>query len=120
MEDYSAISNNSNITLSFTIPQDIGAGMTIGLTSLSEYNKLPHSPFLIQNPDLTYQLPAITYLSPDTVKTLTTAGTATTAAAMQAQAVASQSFLLLLEGCQLVQCSLLVSFLKLISTNISM
>ena len=88
IKDYSAISNNPNIMLSFTIPQHIGAGMTIGLTSLSEYNKLPHSPFLIQNPDLTYQLPAIIYLSPETIKILTNTGTATTTA-MKAQAIAS-------------------------------
>ena len=88
IQDYSANLNKPNIILSFTIPQDIVAGVTIRLTNLSEYNKLPYSPFLIQNTDLTYQLPAVTYLSPKTIETLTTAGTATTAA-MQAQAVAS-------------------------------
>ena len=88
IQDYSAISNNPNITLSFTIPQDVVAGVTIGLTNLSEYNKLLHSPFLIQNPGLTYQLPAASYLSPETIETLTTAGSVTTAA-MQAQAIAS-------------------------------
>ena len=88
IQDYSAIPNKPNITLSFTIPQHIVAGVTIELINLSEYNKLPHSPFLIQNPDLTYQLPAASYLSPETIETLTTAGSATTAA-MQAQAIAS-------------------------------
>ena len=88
LQDFSAIASKPHLTLSFNIPQDIVAGVTIRLTNLSEYNKLPHSPFLIQNLDLTYQLPAVTYLSPETIETLTTAGTATTAA-MQAQAIAS-------------------------------
>ena len=88
LQDYSAISNKPTITLSFTIPQSIVSGATIELTNLSEYNKLPYSPFLIKNPHLTYQLPATTYLSPETTDTLTTAGE-TTAAAMTAQVIAS-------------------------------
>mgnify|MGYP000868084593 FL=1 len=88
IKDYSAIPNKPNITLSFTIPQSIFAGVTIELANLSKYNQLPYSPLLIQNPDLTYQLPATTYLSPDTIAKLTKAGDAT-AAAMQAQAIAS-------------------------------
>ena len=110
IQDYSAISNKrNNITLSFTIPQDIAAGVTIGLTNLSEYNKLPFSPFLIQNPDITYQLPAITYLSPDTVQTLIITGTAA-ASAMQAQVIAS-TIIPAVTGGMSTTAMLLISFL---------
>ena len=66
IQDYSATSNNPNITLSFKIPQDRNSEVTIELTDLSEYNLLSYSPFLIQNPDLTYLLPEVTYPSPET------------------------------------------------------
>ena len=85
IEDYSAsIENATNISISFTISQDIGAGNQIQITTLAQYNQLYFSPFYIQNPSLTYELPSITYLSPAALQTVTSAGN-TAGAAMQAQ-----------------------------------
>ena len=110
VKNYSATVEEESLLLTFSITQDVEAGINVGITNLSQYNKIPYSPFLIENLNPTYRLPAVTYMSPEAVKIIG-AASAATAAAMQAQAVTT-SILPAVTGGLSTSAMLLVSFLE--------
>ena len=104
--------DNKNLSLSFVITQDIQAGTVLTVNNnISQYNQIPFSPFMIDNYlDLAYNLPGVSYLSPETVQTITTVGT-TASSAMQVQS-ATSGLIPILTGGISTTAVILVGFLE--------
>ena len=109
LQNLAAKIEGSNLSFTFSISQDIPAGVNIEVTKIEKYNQLLHCPFLIQNPGLNYTLPAVTYLSASALKTIG-AATAATTAAMQSQSFVT-SIIPALTGGLSTSAVLLVGFL---------
>ena len=105
-----SLSNSKNLSLSFVIIQDIQENAVLTVRNISLYNQVPFTPFLIGNLNLTYNLPGITYLSPQMVTTIATVGGAVSGT-MQLQS-ATSSILPILTGGISTTAIILIGFLS--------